>query len=91
MGKSNETIRESHSEADRFAGMFPERLRRLRDGQHMKRGVLADLCGVSRNTIWRYESGEAVPTAEILITLADIFDTSTDYMLGRTNNPGRIR
>lgn len=70
---------------------FPERLRRLRETHRMERVVLAELCGVSRNTIWRYESGEAVPTAEILITLADIFDTSIDYMLGRTNNPGRIR
>lgn len=70
---------------------FPERLRKLRETHRMKRVVLAELCGVSRNTIWRYESGEAVPTAAILITLADIFDTSTDYMLGRTNNPCRIR
>ena len=69
---------------------FPERLRRLREGRKMKRSVLADLCGVSRSMIWRYESGQAAPTSDILVNMADIFDTSTDYILGRTNYPGKI-
>lgn len=69
---------------------FPERLRKLRESRNMKRAVLADLCGVSRNMIWRYESGMAAPTSDILSNMADVFDTSTDYLLGRTNYPGRI-
>lgn len=69
---------------------FPERLRRVRESRHMKRIVLADMCGISRNMIARYESGVAVPGSDVLSNMADVFDTSTDYLLGRTNYPGRI-
>ena len=77
-------------EVDSCTGSFPERLRRLRESCHMKRSILADRCGISRNMIGRYEYGETKPTADVLENLADVFDTSTDYLLGRTNYPGRI-
>lgn len=68
---------------------FPVRLRKLRERRRMKRYVLSDLCGVSRNMIGRYESGAAKPTIEVLEKLADVFDTSTDYLVGRTDYPGK--
>lgn len=55
----------------------------------MKRYVLAELCSVSRNMIGRYESGSAKPTIEVLKQMAYVFDTSTDYLLGLTDYPGR--
>lgn len=68
---------------------FPVRLRKLRERRKMKRCVLSDLCGVSRNMIGRYESGKIKPTVDVVQSLADIFDTSTDYLLGRTDYPGK--
>ncbi len=37
------------------------------------------------NTIWRYETGERAGYA-MLIRIADYFDVSVDYLLGRTDN-----
>lgn len=68
---------------------FPVRLRRLRERRRMKRYVLSEQCGLSRTMIGRYESGMAQPTIEVLEKLADVFDTSTDYLLGRTDYPGK--
>ena len=35
----------------------------------------------------RYENEEQQPTLPIIIKLADYFDVSLDYLVGRTNNP----
>ena len=40
--------------------------------------------GVSFSTYQNYESGKRMPTADILIKLADFYGVSTDYLLGRT-------
>lgn len=42
---------------------------------------------MSQNTISRYETGERQPGMAELILLADYFDVSIDYLLGRTENP----
>ena len=42
---------------------------------------------MSQNTISRYETGEGQPRMAELILLADYFDVSIDYLLGRTENP----
>lgn len=62
---------------------FPERLQRLREQQHKSRVVLSELCGLSSDAIRRYERGEALPTMDALISLADYFDVSLDYLVGR--------
>lgn len=64
---------------------FPERLQRLREQQHKSRVVLSELCGLSPDAIRRYERGEAVPTLDALIKIADFFEVSLDYLTGRTN------
>lgn len=66
---------------------FPERLRRLREKNRLKRCVLADLCGINRNAIKRYETGKAQPTLKALISIADYFEVSVDYLIGRSDYP----
>ena len=39
--------------------------------------------GISFNTYQNYETGKRVPTADMLITLADFYGVSVDYLLGR--------
>jgi len=41
--------------------------------------------GITQETISAYLNGKAKPSADILIKLADYFNTSTDYILDRTN------
>ncbi len=64
-------------------GDFPVRLRRLRERRHISRRVLAELCGLSKNSIARYERGERVPNLADARALADFFDVSLDYLCGR--------
>ena len=46
-----------------------------------------DASGISYNTYQNYEAGKRVPTADILITLADFYGVTTDYLLGREPAP----
>lgn len=62
-----------------------ERLKQLRENKKMTQVRLGIELGVSQETISGYEIGKAVPPADMLVKLADCLDTSTDYILGRTN------
>lgn len=44
---------------------------------------LAEMCGVSRQAIAKWENDESVPCLEKLMKLADIYDVSLDELLGR--------
>lgn len=64
---------------------FPERLRKLREEKRKSRAVLSELCGLDRGAVRAYERNERVPTMEALVSLADYFEVSLDYLTGRTN------
>ena len=64
---------------------FPQRLQRLRQRQRKSRIVVSELCGLPSDAIRRYERGEAKPSMDALIKLADYFDVSLDYLTGRAN------
>lgn len=64
---------------------FPRRLRRLRERRRMNRKALGECCGLSKNMIGKYERGEREPSIRALKELADFFEVSTDYLLGRQN------
>jgi transcriptional regulator with XRE-family HTH domain len=51
-----------------------------------KKSLLADL-GVEGPTLRNYEIGERDPDGPFVARLADLLDTSTDYLLGRTDDP----
>lgn len=61
---------------------FPQRLEKLREHRQIKRVVLSELCGLSRNAIGKYERGEQMPTLENAMRIADFFDVSLDYLIG---------
>ena len=62
---------------------FPQKLQLMRERRRLSRQMLADLCGLTRSAIARYERGKRFPTIENLIVLADFFDTSIDNLIGR--------
>lgn len=62
---------------------FSSRLRELRETKRISRKTLAELCGLSKNLIGQYESGKKIPSARSLIAIADYFDVSIDWLLGR--------
>ena len=50
---------------------------------------MAALCNVTERHYQVYESGANWPRADGLIALADYFDLSLDYLVGRLNDPRR--
>lgn len=64
---------------------FPQRLQHQREKRRLSRRTLAELCGLSKNMISLYERGEKAPSVDALVSLADFFEVSTDYLLGRKN------
>lgn len=62
---------------------FDSRLRELRIEKNMSRAELAEKLHVSVRSISYWETGKRECTFDMLITLADIFDTTTDYLLGK--------
>jgi len=66
-----------------------ERIKDLRSSHNVLQQNVADFAGLSLRGYQRYERGERQPTADILIALADYFDVSLDYLVGRSDNPER--
>jgi transcriptional regulator with XRE-family HTH domain len=64
--------------------IFRQRLQYLREKKRISRIVLSELCGLAPDAVRRYERGESEPSMESLISIADFFEVSTDYLLGRS-------
>ena len=70
---------------------FQERLRELRTDKKIMAKTMADNLGISYRNYQRYERGEMDTPSSKLISIADYFGVSTDYLLGRTDNPNVLR
>lgn len=65
--------------------MYKNRLRDLREDNDLKQKEMAELLNVHQTTYSDYELGKVnIPTA-VLHFLADYYNVSIDYLLGRTN------
>jgi transcriptional regulator with XRE-family HTH domain len=68
--------------------MFKQRLKELRKKHGITQEQLAQILGLERSTIGKYEGKkEVIPSAEVLNDIADYFEVSIDYLLGRTDDP----
>lgn len=68
-----------------------QRLRDLREDRDLNQTEVAKMLGMSQTGYSKYETGENdIPTA-VLIKLADFYDTSIDYLLGRTDVKKRYK
>jgi len=67
--------------------LIGKRLREVRKKRGLTLQEIADKLGVARSTYAGYESDYRQPPLEILVQIADILKTSTDYLLGLTDNP----
>lgn len=66
---------------------LPDALKRFRKQYKVTQKQAASVAGVAERVYQSYEYGKVVPTASVLIALADAFDVSLDYLTGRTDNP----
>ena len=68
---------------------FHERLKELRTSHNMTQKDVYTAVGLSMLGYQRYEYGERTPTLPTLIALADLFQVSLDYLVGRSAEPER--
>lgn len=64
--------------------MYFQRLRDLREDMDMSQKQISEIIGIQQTVYSRYERGFRTIPIEHLLALADFYDTSTDYILGRT-------
>ena len=64
-----------------------ERIKELRKEKSITMKRLGEIIGVSEGAVSQYENGKRQPDYDTLKKIADFFDVSTDYLLGRTDNP----
>ncbi|MCI8877666.1 MAG: helix-turn-helix transcriptional regulator [Oscillospiraceae bacterium] len=64
---------------------FAERIRELRTAGNYTQEDLGEILGVKKYSIYTYEKGRSEPNIDGLIALADFFDVSIDYLVGRTD------
>lgn len=66
---------------------LPEVLKQLRSKKEISQRDLAKTLNISPSTIAMYETGQREPDNKTLSQLADYFNVSIDYILGRTDDP----
>lgn len=62
--------------------LFARRLKELRKSEGMSQSLLASKIGVAQSNVSDWENDISRPEYENLIKLAKIFDVTTDYLLG---------
>ena len=63
--------------------MFQVRLKAMREQAHLSQAALAKKVGVAQSTVGMWESGRNKPENAKLEALANLFNVTTDYLLGR--------
>jgi transcriptional regulator with XRE-family HTH domain len=67
--------------------IFSEKFNLLRKDKKISVYKIAQRLGTSASGVWKYAHNETTPSFENLIKLADLFDVSIDYLVGRTDEP----
>lgn len=68
---------------------FSNRLISLRKSRNITQKQVCNAIGMSEPAYQRYEYGQREPAYQKLIALADYFDVSIDYLVGRSDDPTR--
>lgn len=68
---------------------FSDRLISIRRQRGVTQRQLAESIGVSEIAVQNYENQRRKPAFDVLIALADYFDVSLDYLVGRSDDPRR--
>ena len=64
-----------------------EALKRFRRGTGLKQEEIAEKLGIKRQAYQPYETGKVTPSVSMIIKMANVFNVSTDYLLGMSDMP----
>ena len=70
--------------------MYYPRLKDLRQDRDLGQKEVAAYLGIDQRVYSNYETGKREIPTRFVVALADFYKTTTDYILGRTNNPNPI-
>lgn len=65
------------------------RIRDLREDRDLRQIDVANATGIDQKTLSNYETGKTNPDSFAIIRLAEFFDVSADYLLGRENEDSK--
>ncbi|EQI64891.1 helix-turn-helix domain-containing protein [Clostridioides difficile] len=65
---------------------FGDRIKQLRENMNLSREELSNKINISYSALSKYETNNRFPDKVTLNKIADFFDVSTDYLLGRNKN-----
>ena len=71
--------------------MVYKRIRDLREDNDYTQKEVAKILSCSQQVYSNYELGQRDIPTDILIKLSDLYDVSTDYILGVSDNPKRLK
>jgi transcriptional regulator with XRE-family HTH domain len=66
---------------------FRKRLKDLRESNKLSQADLSKILGIAASNISKYESGDLEPNLQTIENIANVLETSTDYLFGKTNSP----
>lgn len=66
---------------------FAVRLRQLREAAHLTQKQLGKMIGAKPTTVSSWELAHRMPELDAVCKLADFFEVSLDYLLGRSDDP----
>ena len=69
--------------------MYLPRLRNLREDKDLSQAQVAAVLGIDQRVYSNYETGKRDIPVRHLVTLADYYHVTTDYLLGRDHGPAR--
>ena len=63
--------------------------KKIRLDRGLTQKQVANALGITEQSYQRYEYGKVIPSATVLISLADFYNVSLDYLVGRSDIPER--
>ncbi len=70
-----------------YKNSFSTKLSTLRRENHLSLDALGKILGISNQAVSLLEKGKRSPSFEIFFAIAEYFNVSTDWLLGRTDDP----
>ncbi|MFN7544623.1 MAG: helix-turn-helix domain-containing protein [Acidobacteriota bacterium] len=70
-----------------MSDIFPERLRHARQMRALSQSDLAEKTGLQPSAVSHFETGRRAPSFDNLKVLSDALQVTTDYLLGRVDEP----
>ncbi|MBR5740801.1 MAG: helix-turn-helix transcriptional regulator, partial [Firmicutes bacterium] len=70
--------------------MLAENIRKFRKERSLTQEQLSEVLGVTAGAVYKWEAGLSVPELDLIVEMADFFDTSVDVLIGYKTKDNRL-